>query len=66
MGERGLIMCVHSITIALVYYGIMYYLFKQSSIIAENRSVLLGGITLVYMVMFGHDFPPTKVKPYLL
>ena len=65
MGERGLIMCVHSITIALVSYGIMYYLFKQSSIIAENRSVLLGGITLVYMVMFGHDIPPRGINPSL-
>lgn len=65
MGERGLVMCVHSIALALVLYGIMYYLLKQPSLVAENRSVLLGGIVLVYMVFFGHDIPPKGLNPSL-
>ena len=65
MGERGIIMCVHSIALAIISYGIMYYLLKQSSLVAENRSVLLGGISLVYMVVFGHDIPPRGINPSL-
>ena len=58
-------MCVHSIALSLISYGIMYYLLKQPSLMAENRSILLGGISLVYMVLFGHDIPPTGLNPSL-
>jgi|TARA_B110000046_G_C12853564_1_gene338794 hypothetical protein len=65
MSERGLVMCVHSITVALAAYGIMYYLLKQSPIVAENRSVLIGAFVLFYMVSFGHDIPPNGLNPQL-
>ena len=65
MAERGLVMCVHSIALALIAYGIMCYLLKQSSVVAENRSVLIGSVALLYMVSFGHDIPPKSLNPQL-
>lgn len=50
-------MIVHSIIIALLAYVAMIYGLKQSSAMAEDRSVLLGGLALVYMVLFGHGSP---------
>ena len=55
--ERGIMMVVHSIMIALLAYGVMVFGLKQSTIVAEDRSVLLGALLLVYMVMFGHGLP---------
>ena len=65
MSERGLVMCVHSIALGLIAYGIMCYLLKQSPVVAENRSVLLGSVALWYMVSFGHDIPPKSFNPQL-
>lgn len=55
--ERGLIMLVHSAIIALILYGVMVFLLKQRPSVAEDRSVLFGGLVLVYMVLFGHGMP---------
>lgn len=58
--ERGLVMVVHSVVIALVAYVAMIYLLKQKPVKAENRSVLLGALALAYMVVFGHSAPTLK------
>ena len=58
--ERGLVMVVHSVVIALVAYVAMIYLLKQKPMKAENRSVLLGSLALAYMVVFGHSAPTLK------
>ena len=55
--ERGLVMVVHGIVIALVAYVLMVYALKQSPTMAENRSVLLGTLAVAYMVVFGHTAP---------
>jgi len=55
--ERGLMMVVHSIIIALLAYGIMVFGLKQNAMVAEDRSVLLGALVLAYMVLFGHGLP---------
>ena len=54
--ERGLIMLLHSLLIGIFIYGFMIYL-GQSQIIAENRSILLSALILVYMILFGHGLP---------
>jgi hypothetical protein len=59
--ERGLLMLLHSILIGLLLYVIMIFLMKQPARIAEDRSVLLGALVLIYMVLFGHGLP-TKVN----
>jgi len=50
-------MLLHSLLIGLLLYAIMVFLMKQPARIAEDRSVLLGAIVLVYMVLFGHGLP---------
>ena len=55
--ERGLMMLLHSLLIGLILYFIMVFLMKQPVRIAEDRSVLLGALVLIYMVLFGHGLP---------
>jgi len=62
--ERGSIMYLHAIVIGIVLYLLMVYALKQSSVIAENRSILIASIILIYMILFGHG-PPTKINPDL-
>lgn len=55
--ESGLMMVVHSVLIACVLYLFMRYILKQSKSVAEDRSVLIGAIVVIYMVLFGHSLP---------
>jgi hypothetical protein len=55
--ERGLTMVFHSAIIGLILYFIMTIGFKQSAIVAENRSILIASGVLIYMVLFGHGLP---------
>ena len=55
--ERGIIMVLHSAIIGLVLYMLMVFAFNQSPKIAENRSVLVAAVVLIYMVLFGHGLP---------
>ena len=55
--ERGLMMVVHSALIGVILYLAMRYLLNQNPMVAEDRSVLVAGIVLVYMVLFGHSLP---------
>tara|TARA_Y100000816_G_scaffold238718_1_gene184950 strand:+ start:764 stop:958 length:195 start_codon:yes stop_codon:yes gene_type:complete len=61
MVERGLMMVVHSAIIAVILYLIMLFVLKQKPIVAENRSILIGAIVLIYMILFGHGMP-TKLN----
>ena len=54
---------LHSVIIGMVSYLIMVYLLKQSGDVALDRSVLLAALSSVYMVLFGHSFPPGKINP---
>jgi hypothetical protein len=65
MHEGGLIMMLHSILIGFVLYIIMLFILKQPSRVAEDRSVFLGAIILLYMVLFGHGLPK-KVNSKLI
>jgi hypothetical protein len=55
--ERGLTMLVHSVVIGFILYLIMTFLLGQKQAIAEDRSILIGAVILVYMVLFGHGLP---------
>lgn len=61
MVERGLMMVVHSAVIAIVLYLLMLFVLKQRPAVAENRSILIGAIVLIYMILFGHGMP-TKLN----
>jgi hypothetical protein len=62
--ESGLTMLVHSVIIGIVLYFIMTMVFKQRAIVAQNRSLVLAAITLIYMIAFGHGMPG-RVNPNL-
>jgi hypothetical protein len=36
----------------------------QDSNVAENRSILIGSVVLIYMILFGHGLP-TKINKYI-
>lgn len=55
--ERGLIMLLHSVIIGLLLYVLMVFALGQSARVAEDRSVLIGALVLIYMVLFGHKLP---------
>ena len=55
-------MLFHSVIIAILLYVFMVFILKQKQIVAENRSILLGALTLVYMILFGHRLPTSINK----
>jgi hypothetical protein len=65
MQESGFTMFIHSAFIAALLYVIMRFVLGQRAVVAEDRSVLLGALALVYMVLFGHGAPTTSVNPHL-
>ena len=60
--ERGLMMLLHSVIIGLVLYLIMLLGLKQSADVAENRSILIAAVALIYMILFGHGLPKMPIK----
>jgi hypothetical protein len=62
--ESGLTMLFHSIMIGFILYILMKYLLGQNQIVAENRSILISALVLIYMIMFGHGLP-TKINKNL-
>jgi hypothetical protein len=54
-------MLVHSVIIGVILYVFMVYVLKQRQTVAENRSIVLAAVVLIYMVVFGHGMP-TKVN----
>ena len=63
--ERGLMMMLHALMIGIVLYLVMVFGLNQEPAVAEDRSVLLGAIVLIYMVLFGHGLPGTVNKHIL-
>ena len=59
--ERGLMMLLHSLIIGVVLYMLMVFVFKQNQQMAENRSILIAAVLLIYMILFGHGLP-TKIN----
>ena len=55
--ETGRMMLLHSLVIGVLAYVIMIFVLGQRQVMAENRSILLAALTLVYMIVFGHGLP---------
>ena len=55
--ETPKVMVVHGMLIGLLAYLLMVGVLKQSPSIAEYRSVLLGLVSVLYMMHFGHKLP---------
>lgn len=54
--ERGIVMVIHSVIIGLFVYGILMYVGNKQAV-AENRSIILSAVVLIYMILFGHGLP---------
>ena len=61
--ESGFMMVIHSIAITTILLVLMTKVFKQSVPVATDRSIFIGTIILMYMILFGHSFPPGKMNP---
>ena len=55
--EGALTMLVHAIIIAIFLYVVMKFALNQSNAKAIDRSVLIGALVLIYMILFGHGLP---------
>lgn len=55
--ENGRQMLLHSVVIGAVLYLIMFYVLGQRQSVAENRSILIAAVALIYMILFGHRLP---------
>jgi CBS domain containing-hemolysin-like protein len=60
--ERGLVMLAHSVIIGFILYFIMLFGIKQPQSVAENRSLLLFAVILIYMILFGHGLPKIPIN----
>ena len=62
--ENGRTMLLHSVVIGVVLYLVMIFILKQKQDVAENRSIILAALILIYMIVFGHG-PPTSINKNL-
>jgi len=60
--ENGRMMVLHSVIIGVLLYLFMIFILGQKQIVAENRSVLLAAVILIYMILFGHGLPTSINK----
>jgi hypothetical protein len=60
--EKGRMMLIHSVIIGILLYIFMIFILGQNKQVAENRSILLAAIILIYMVVFGHGLPTSINK----
>ena len=55
-------MIMHSAIIGILLYLFMIFILGQKQSVAENRSILLASLTLIYMILFGHGLPTSINK----
>lgn len=55
-------MVLHSLLIGIGLYLVMIFALKQNPVVAENRSILIAAIVLIYMIVFGHGMPTSMNK----
>ena len=60
--ELGRMMVLHSVLIGIGLYLVMIFALKQNPVVAENRSILIAAVVLIYMIVFGHGMPTTMNK----
>ena len=60
--EDGRMMLLHSAVIGVLLYLVMVFVLGQRQVVAENRSILLAALALVYMILFGHGLPKSINK----
>ena len=56
---------LHAVVIGVVLCRIMTKVLGQSTSVACDRSMVLASLALIYMVAFGHKFPPGALNSSL-
>jgi hypothetical protein len=60
--ESGFMMVIHAIFITIILYLGMKYGLGQNDMKSQNRSILIGAVVLIYMILFGHGLPTSINK----
>jgi ACR3 family arsenite efflux pump ArsB len=60
--EKERMMIFHAVIIGVLLYLFMIFVLKQKQQVAENRSILLAAVVLIYMILFGHGLPTSINK----
>ena len=47
----------HAFLIFVVLFLVMKFGLRQSQNMALNRSLIIGAVALIYMILFGHSLP---------
>ncbi len=55
-------MVIHAIFITIILYLGMKYGLGQNDMKSQNRSILIGAVVLIYMILFGHGLPTSINK----
>jgi len=55
--ETALSHLFHASIITIILYVVMKFILKQSCTMSLNRSILIGALALIYMILFGHGMP---------
>ncbi len=55
--ESVLTHLLHSVILTVILYLLMIFVLKQSQNMALTRSILIGAVALIYMILFGHGLP---------
>lgn len=55
--DSALTHLLHASVLTLVLYLLMRFALRQSQAMSLNRSILLGAVALIYMILFGHGLP---------
>ena len=55
-------MLLHALLLGIVLYLFMTFVLGQKQVVAENRSILIAALSLIYMILFGHGFPSSVNK----
>ena len=55
-------MLLHSAIIGILLYLLMRFILGQKPVVAENRSIFLAALILIYMILFGHGLPKSINK----
>ena len=56
---------LHASILGILLYFIMTIFLGQNLDKACGLSIILASISLIYMIMYGHNFPPGKINPSL-
>ena len=48
---------LHASILAIILFVIMRFILGQTQTISLNRSILIGALAVIYMILFGHGLP---------